>query len=471
MLLVKEPKLFGSELYGICTRGNMYDIPKYKGRGIALCIGPARDCVDFLLVKNKIGSQRTIVLRKSDDPELALEVNFRKYSQIENPLSLWSNKGHADWACRFMFNKDQTLAPLDTSNKMAPTKLVLGLKEPKTWHSTRSHADIVLVRRDDHKRRLVFYKKEDAQRFKARIETERKNQKLKEVEMARQVKEFVVTPGMLRQLKLNGFVHLARLVPKALIDTARKEINRMIGIGSVLKGEKKIGINELRGKLFSNQSAITNLFNKSAISLVVKALLGGDKPYVIDRGQVALRFPGDMCIADTAKSNETHFKHIRRAWHIDGCPNDFIPGVTDHFGKIQNFDCLVGVLLADVPYKMNGELCCYGGSHKGLSEYFSLNDGRALQEVKREGNSKLPTGPQTDSLFDVSRLHHCIGKAGDVFIANYMTAHFVAPNTGPDIRYAVYFRVHNHKFPHRGPNREVSMLQPWVNWPSMSAKS
>ena len=28
-----------------------------------------------------------------------------------------------------------------------------------------------------------------------------------------------------------------------------------------------------------------------------------------------------------------------------------------------------------------------------------------------------------------------MGKAGDVFLANYMTAHFVAPNTSPDIRY------------------------------------
>ena len=42
--------------------------------------------------------------------------------------------------------------------------------------------------------------------------------------------------------------------------------------------------------------------------------------------------------------------------HIDGCPNDFIPNLTDHYGEIHNFDALVGMLLSDVPEKMSGEL-------------------------------------------------------------------------------------------------------------------
>ena len=50
-----------------------------------------------------------------------------------------------------------------------------------------------------------------------------------------------------------------------------------------------------------------------------------------------------------------------------------------------------------------------------------------------------------DKLFKKNS-HNCIGKAGDVFLANYMTAHFIAPNTSPYIRYAVYFRITGPKF-------------------------
>ena len=44
--------------------------------------------------------------------------------------------------------------------------------------------------------------------------------------------------------------------------------------------------------------------------------------------------------------------HHRASWHIDGCPGDFIKGVTDHYGHIHNFDVLVGVLLNRVDDEM-----------------------------------------------------------------------------------------------------------------------
>ena len=75
-----------------------------------------------------------------------------------------------------------------------------------------------------------------------------------------------------------------------------------------------------------------------------------------------------MCIGKTCNSNEGHFRAITKGWHIDGLPNDFIPGVTDHYGKIHNFDVLVGVLLSDITQSegMAGELCCWPGSHMKL---------------------------------------------------------------------------------------------------------
>ncbi len=57
---------------------------------------------------------------------------------------------------------------------------------------------------------------------------------------------------------------------------------------------------------------------------------------------------------------------------------------------------------------------------------------------------------------------HCIGKAGDAFICNYMTAHFVAPNTSPHIRYACYFRIRGPKF-EIDPKAKDAMLWPNIH--------
>ena len=62
---------------------------------------------------------------------------------------------------------------------------------------------------------------------------------------------------------------------------------------------------------------------------------------------------------------------------------------------------------------------------------------------------------------------NCVGRKGDVFLANYMTAHFIAPNTSPNIRYAVYFRVSRHGIRRKLPNGKhdpSSMLAPWLYW-------
>jgi hypothetical protein len=70
----------------------------------------------------------------------------------------------------------------------------------------------------------------------------------------------------------------------------------------------------------------------------MKLLLGDKKgggSFKQHAGQLALRFPGDACPGDTAKSNDAHFNNIASHWHIDGCANDFIKGVTDHYGEVR----------------------------------------------------------------------------------------------------------------------------------------
>ena len=77
-----------------------------------------------------------------------------------------------------------------------------------------------------------------------------------------------------------------------------------------------------------------------------------------------------------------------------------------------------------MPEKLSGELCVYPGSHVALAEYFK--QGSHLKDLAAQGMPKLPTGAGTDQLF-TRPVVHCTGKAGDCFVANYMTAHFIAP--------------------------------------------
>lgn len=265
----------------------------------------------------------------------------------------------------------------------------------------------------------------------------------------------LITPEAYDSLRHNGFCKLDQAVPKNLINGALLEINKRLGASK--------NTDTFKAKSFPKHPAITNLFNKSVIPFVLQRLLGGDKRkrYRQGSGQLALRFPGDFTPNNSAKANDIALRNVASHWHIDGCPNDFIKGVTDHYGTVHNFDVLVGVLLSDVDAKLGGELCCFPGSHMELATFFAKEDN--LEKVYQFGNQALPTGPRTWDVFKQKPVH-CTGKAGDVFLANYMTAHFVAPNTSPHIRYAVYFRVSKHGVNRKNPDGKhnpASMLAPW----------
>lgn len=63
------------------------------------------------------------------------------------------------------------------------------------------------------------------------------------------------------------------------------------------------------------------------------------------------------------------------------------------------------------------------------------------------------------------------GKAGDVVIVNYLTAHLVAPNISSNIRYCVYFRLKTGAYnqPHHAQrHRPESMLNAWHDWPGLT---
>ena len=141
---------------------------------------------------------------------------------------------------------------------------------------------------------------------------------------------------------------------------------RVLSMSQVDQELERAGADALRGNTFSRSPSVMDLFFMSGVRPLLECLLGGPAvPH--PAAQLALRFPGDACGGDDFWA---HWEGHRKYWHIDGCANDALPGVTDHHGEVHNFDCLVGVLLSDVPDRFSGELACYPGSHEDLAQHF-----------------------------------------------------------------------------------------------------
>lgn len=442
-LAVVKPKcswLWGDN-HAIVVNGGGYG--DKNGRGIGIKIGPAEDAILFRMDGT---SPQTMALRLSHDKDLALEVNWRKM-EVGTALSAWCNKNHPEWALRFTLNSDWTISPESSPN------LVLGVQYQKEG--------LQLVSRDDEKQRLVFQPfKQAAGALRERVEAKRKEKAAARARVEATVAK-TIDAKTISKLKRDGFVHLPGVVDKTIVNSALREINRLMG--SSTEG----GADKFKAKFSPTSPPITNLFNNSAIPLIIQRLLGMPSAPRQGAGQIALRFPGDFCANGRAEVSLAQYEGVRKGWHIDGCPSKFIPGVTDHWGEIHNFDALCGVLLSSVDEKMSGELCCYPGSHYDLARHFKA---KGFKETYTKG--KLPNGNDTDSVLTSSKTKpvHCLGKPGDVFIANYMTAHFIAPNVSPNIRYAVYFRVRGPSFTAKKHHPEP-MLQPWINWKGVNGGS
>ncbi|GMH77173.1 hypothetical protein TrLO_g6502 [Triparma laevis f. longispina] len=429
---------------GIILAGSPYVLTEHNGRGHAIRLGTILHCSEFIL-DGDITDNNGIAVRLSSDPDLSLEVNFRKYTDGAE-LSLWSVNNHREYAVRWRYYGDGTIGPLENE------ELCVG-------RHASDGGKLILVSRDSTLK-VVWKQNDEMKRVSGRLREEDEKRREK-ITILPAVAASLVSPEMLENFKRDGFVKLSKAVDEELIENALLEINKEMG--------QATGSNDqFKAKTFAKEAAITDLFNQSVIPFVMELLLGpkfGGGKYKQDGGQLALRFPGDACVGKTAKSNDAHLNQIAKGWHIDGLASDFIKGLTDHYGKAHNFDCLVGVCLSETKCPSSGELCTWPGSHDKIAEHF--HQGTNFDDVLNLGNSALPTG-DTDNLFRGIKPHHCLAEPGDVFLANYMTAHFIAPNTSPHIRYAVYFRVHGPEFHGRHGGAHESMLDPWCHWPCMN---
>jgi hypothetical protein len=311
-----------------------------------------------------------------------------------------------------------------------------------------------------------------------------------ELELANSLAVSLVTDELKENMMRDGFVIIPKIVDEKYCDIALSHINRSLGDNSLPKNREnpvpQMHLDTVPARQL--RASIAALYNKSALSIIVDMLLGPTREAGrVHAGQVALRFPGDAC--DEAMVPNRHFQ---KGWHIDGLREP---------GKINNFSCLVGVLLSDVPEPLSGELVVFPGSHESISTHFVSGGG--FEALRLRGDQMFNALELRESLTPKKPVGFC-GRKGDIVIANYLTAHTVrfcfvfhppmppppltlclsacvsissffssllsrlpspqiAPNRSSSIRYACYFRIHSSAF-EGNYTRYESIVDPWIDW-------
>lgn len=141
-----------------------------------------------------------------------------------------------------------------------------------------------------------------------------------------------------------------------------------------------------------------------------------------DAAQIALRFPAalDEDVPSTPSGG-----------HIDGLPSPHngVPGD----GQVYAFTILAAVFLSAVPEGCHGNFTVWPGTHLAMARWFrhhgtTVDDAAVVYaESARLAASATPVT--------------VAAQPGDVVLAHHLLVHTVAPHAGPDIRYAVFFRL------------------------------
>ncbi|MGF1483109.1 MAG: phytanoyl-CoA dioxygenase family protein [Opitutales bacterium] len=246
----------------------------------------------------------------------------------------------------------------------------------------------------------------------------------------------LITPEQKRQFVEQGFLHLPGAIPKERIHAARRLINHHLGQGFDAEQRKIFAAQSYFPELREHPD-IKGLVEDSPAYAMAEDLTAPGELKEVWRGQMALRFPQ---LEDTGKPP---------GGHIDGTPSP-TNGVPP--GTIYSFTMLAGIALSDVRRENAGNFTVWPGSHLKLQAWFQ---NRTLMDLI-DGAPRLDYGPA----------HQVQWEAGDLLLAHYQLLHGIAPNYSPDIRYAVFFRLHHKE--HKG-NEEAAMRDIWREWKGIRA--
>ncbi|MCE9589857.1 MAG: phytanoyl-CoA dioxygenase family protein [Planctomycetes bacterium] len=247
----------------------------------------------------------------------------------------------------------------------------------------------------------------------------------------------MLTRAQLRKIHRDGFVRLPRLIPPEMVRAARRAINHSLGE----EGMNKEALPTMRAQSYCREltrdPVILNLLNASPAFPALESAVGPGKLRRAEGSQIALRFP--------AKSDAAGKPHP----HIDGM---YTPQNGVKEGTISHFTMLAAVFLSDVTAPNSGNFTVWPGTHRLFESHFRQHTPQSLLQG-------MPT-------IEMPEPHQVLARAGDVVLAHYQVGHSVAPNTSPNIRYAVFFRLDHTE--HASFGWDV-MTDIWLEWAGVRA--
>jgi hypothetical protein len=244
-----------------------------------------------------------------------------------------------------------------------------------------------------------------------------------------------LTPDQQRALVDEGYLVVPGLVTRERVDAALKAINHSLGE----QGIAKDALWTMRAQTFCPELVsappILDLYGATGLRALAEAAMGQGRVRAPSTGQIALRFPQDGKGVQATRDPYPH---------IDGMPGP-LNGVAPQ--TIFHFTALAGVFLNDVDEPFHGNFTVWPGTHAALARHF-----------EQHGTAGLLTGFPPIELPAPRQLR---ARAGDGLLAHYQLAHGAAPNVGPHVRYAVFFRLFHAQ---HDAGSTATMTDLWREW-------
>jgi hypothetical protein len=237
-----------------------------------------------------------------------------------------------------------------------------------------------------------------------------------------------------QHLYQHGYVRVAGVVPRVMVDEALKAINHALGEGMPPEKMPTFRAQSYCPELV-HTPVIAGLFNQTPARELAESAIGAGRFKLPTGGQIALRFPN---MIDPPRPPKPH---------IDGMysPTNGVPE-----GTIQNFTALACVLLSELNRDYAGNFTVWPGTHHTFESYFREHTPQSLL-------NGMPSAPMPEPV-------QIQGKPGDFMLVHYLLGHAAAINVSPHVRYAIFFRLTHVDHAER---RWESMTDAWLEWEGM----
>ena len=240
----------------------------------------------------------------------------------------------------------------------------------------------------------------------------------------------------------NGYVVVPGVVDRERIDTALQMINHWMFLGFD-SAERFTYYAQSYAPELRSDPAILGLLTQSGGFALASDLVG--RPLRDpDVGQIALRFPVPV-------GRQPFYEGA----HVDGTPTAL--NAVPHDGRLHGFTVLAGIFLSDVLGPDEGNFTVWPGTHRAMAAWFR-DHGTEIPDPEAFFRATEAVAAATTEPVGVT------GRAGDLLLSHHLLAHANGGHRGPNIRYAVFYRLTSDA---RDALGDRVLTDPWAEWDAM----